>query len=266
MSSPPQFPNVVNCNTQQKPNGVTRTCGTGKKCYPNSTAAESFASELQRNYPDEVRQSAYACEECPYWHLSKLDAGTHSMSRSTLPTNGSYAPGLGPRYQHLQSKIKEIYIAKQKARGGTYKGIITEVCCELGVPVKDNPLVNRFLVEVGIHKKNPRLSAPLRENAQERRTVPLTLESIAAAKRELEADEQRHRAELQAKRADLERREQAWIEAHALKNRPQPRQQRSDPEKRGSTLVLSYDDAFDMVDKLTEFLAAIPSKAEGVAA
>jgi hypothetical protein len=75
MSSPEQFPRVVNCNTRQETNGVTLPCKTRKKCFPNSAAAEIFANELQRKYPDQVHQFAYACDECPYWHLSAMTAG-----------------------------------------------------------------------------------------------------------------------------------------------------------------------------------------------
>jgi hypothetical protein len=258
-----QSPRVVKCNT----NGGSLTCPTEKKCYRTSAEAESAASELQRKDPTAVRQAAYACEECPNWHLSSMTTDAHAMvgARSYLPTNGSYAPGLGPKYQHMQSKIKELYLSKHKDHAGAYKGIIKDVCNELEIPEIHKTMIRTFLIESGIHKPNPRMSAA-QKLAQNRRIIPITLESISAAKRELDAEEQRRQAEFQAQRAELERKERDWIEAHSLKISHTVEHNGVILKKEGGRLTLTYDEAFDLVEKLEAFLAALPSRAEGATA
>ena len=110
-----QFPPVVNCNA----NGGTPACPTGKKAFPTAAAAESFASDLQRRNPTAALQSPYACEECPDWHLSAMatDACATAKSRSSLPEKYASVRGLGLKYAHLQTAIKEAYLADVKDNG-----------------------------------------------------------------------------------------------------------------------------------------------------
>src|SRR5258706_16011376 len=109
------------------------SCPSQKRSFLNSAAAESFSNEIAVKYPNQVRQHAYACEDCPNWHLSAMTADSHAMvqSRSNLPKAEQYsAPDLPGRLSHLQSKIKETYQRLYQDRG-QYHGLLVDVVIAL---------------------------------------------------------------------------------------------------------------------------------------
>jgi hypothetical protein len=237
-----QFPPVVNCNA----NGGAPACPTGKKAFPTSAAAESFASELQRKNPTAVRQSAYACEECPHWHLSAMTADAYSMAQSRSGFSEKYGrvPGLGLKYAHLQTKIKEAYLADVKENG--QHGAVMRVARKFEV---EYSLVRIFLIETGLHKTSQARSDAGRrawQNVQKANAAP-TVESLSSEEEQVKAQ----LAALQAKK-------QALIDAKALKVSDTIDKNGVIIRKEGYTLVLAYDDAFELVDRLTAHLGALP--------
>lgn len=237
-----QFPPVVNGNT----NGGAPTCPTGKKVFPTSAAAESFASELQRKNPTAVRQSAYACEECPHWHLSAMTTDAHSMaqSRSSFSEKYGSVPGLGLKYAHLQTKIKEAYVADVKENG--QHGSVMRMARKFGV---EYPLVRTFLTEAGLHKTNQARSEAARrawQNSQKAKSAP-TVESLSS-------EEEQAKAQLAA----IQAKKKALIDAKALKVTDTIDKNGVIIRKESYTLVLAYDDAFELVDRLTAHLGALP--------
>jgi len=237
-----QFPIVVNGNT----NGGAPACRTGKKAFPTSAAAESFASELQRKNPTAVCQSPYACEECPHWHLSAMTTDAHSMahSRSSFSEKYGRAPGLGLKYAHLQTKIKEAYLADVKENG--QHGALMRMARKFEV---EYHLVRIFLTETGFHKASQARSDAGRrawQNLQKTNSAP-TVESLSTEEEQAKA----HLATIQAKK-------QALIDAKALKVTDTINKNGVIIRKEGNTLVLAYDDAYELVDKLTVHLGALP--------
>jgi PHD/YefM family antitoxin component YafN of YafNO toxin-antitoxin module len=234
-------------STQQQ---VGRTAGCTKKSFPTSAAAETFASELQRKYPTQARQSVYACENCPGWHLSAMDPVAHGMAASRVnissSANSTRAPHLHKDLQHIQSKIKELYTARLATAGKT--GIIAHVCRALEITdTYQQQTVRRFLIYAGLHTPNPRMTA-----AQTGRAKPdSSIESIESKKQELE----RQLRDLQAKK-------QALIEMKALKISDMVNSEKQPVvvvKKEGMSLVLTHEDAFLLVEKLEAHLAALPT-------
>jgi hypothetical protein len=237
-----QFPQVVNRNA----NGGAPDCPTGKKAFPTSAAAESFASDLQRKNPTAVRQSPYACEECPNWHLSAMTTDAYAMakSRSGFSEKHGSVPGLGLKYAHLQTAIKEAYLADVKENG--HYGSIRRTARKFEVEYQ---LVHTFLTEIGLHKPSRIRSEAGRlawQNSQKANAEP-TVESLSS-------EEEKTKAQLAA----IQAKKQALIEAKALKIKDTIDNDGVIIRKEGSTLVLAYDDAFELVDKLTAHLGALP--------
>jgi hypothetical protein len=240
----PQFPPVVNGNT----NGAAPTCRTGKKEFPTCAAAESFASELQRKNPTAVRQSAYACEECAHWHLSAMTTEAYSMAHSRSSYSDKYGrvPGLGRKHAHLQTKIKEAYLADVKQNG--QHGAVARMAQKFEVKY---PLVRIFLIETGLHKTSQVRSDAgrrARQNVQ-KANAPPTVESLSS-------EEEQAKAQLAA----IQAKKQALIDAKALTIKDTIDKNGVIIRKEGYTLVLSYDDAFELVDKLTAHLGALPKR------
>jgi hypothetical protein len=176
-----------------------------------------------------------------------------SRTNFSNPDAGT-VPGLGQKYRHLQTKIKELYLADVKEDGS--RGAISRVARKVDAPYHS---VFTFLTETGIHEVNPRLSERSKKAQRRPDREPPTLETISAEERELRAKQQ----EIEAQLADIEHKRQAYIEVHSLKITHTVDHNGVILRKEGNVLVLSYDDAYDMVDKLQAFLVAIPSKAEG---
>jgi hypothetical protein len=240
-----QFPSVVNCNA----NGGTPACPSGKKAFPTAAAAESFASEFQRRNPTAARQSPYACEECPNWHLSAMTTDAYAMakSRSSFPEKYASVAGLGLKYAHLQTAIKEAYLADVKDNG--QYGAVKRTARKFDV---EYSLVRTFLVEIGLHKTNRNRSEAGRlawQNSQKANAEP-TVESLSS-------EEEKAKAQLAA----IQAKKQALIEAKALKVKDTVDKDGVIIRKEGGTLVLAYADAFELVDVLTAHLGALPKDA-----
>jgi hypothetical protein len=226
---------------------VARTTCT-KKSFTTSATAESFASELQIKYPTQARQSAYACEDCPNWHLSAMDPVAHGLSRANISSsvNIPWAPGLHRNLQHLQTKIKEAYSEYMKANANNSWKAVGHVCSALNITDSyEKQTIRTYLVNIGVHNTNPRaVEGQQRKNG-------LSVESLESQEQQLE----KQLSELHAKKMAL-------IEAKAIKitNMLNDEQQ---PvvviRKEGMSFVVSPADAYTLVEKLEAHLAALPN-------
>lgn len=233
------YPAVVNSNGP-----LVSSCPTKKKQFSTSSLAETFASELAVKYPQNARQTAYACEECPMWHLSTMDTAAHSMveSRSNLSSSAkqTYAQGLHSALQHLQTKIKETYTEEVRKNG--LHAAVARTCKQLEIDDAKIPNVRTWLVELGLHKVNTRNTSSV---ATPWGTPKNTVEAIETQEQSLE----RQLQELKAKK-------QALIELKNLKISTTIDNNGVILRKEGNVLVLAFNDAYDMIEKLTAYLAA----------
>lgn len=235
-------------------NANGKFCPTGKKVFHNSSEADSFARQWAQSHPGSAVQESYACEECPGWHLSCATVEGHSTVQSNLNNAPqTWAPGLPSKYQHLQTKIKELYTTKSKAKGGPYFGIVTEVLEELGIPCRyengygtgDYARISQWLRDIGLHKP--------KENrvAGSRRHGTSTIEDLTNEEQEMEA-----------KLGEIRRKKQGLIEAKRTKLEHMVNFE-NEPviavRKEGNTIILTHDEAFELVDRLTSFMANLPA-------
>lgn len=230
------YPTVIKRSDQ-----IVSNCRTQKKSFPTSAAAEAFASEVQLRNPGQARQHAYACEECPNWHLSAMTPEAHAMieSRSNLSEASKFGavPGLGYKYSHLQTRIKEIYQQLLASHGGhQYWGVCGEVANKVDM---DSSRIATFLAaECGY--------VPTERGPQKRTLQPMvrvSLDSITAEEQQLES----RLRELAAKKA-------AILEAKALKF-SRDEQGRVVIKKEFQTLILAVKDAQELAERLVDFLA-----------
>lgn len=225
-------------DTNNLPQCVRGGDGVPKKSFITSSAAESFARDFHSKNPQTVLQSAYACEDCPYWHLSSTNAESHALVQMNYDKAGLLAapPGLHQKYAHHQSKIKELF-----AQGVN----IADISRKLDVPYA---AVYVFLKESGLHNPDPQRSAA----AQTRRGTP-TIESIDA-----------EQAALMAKMRELAAKKAAIIEAKATKITNTIDNNGVIIRKEGASIALSFADAFELVDKLAAYLTQhAPEDASG---
>lgn len=64
----------------------TTGCPSGKKGHISKEVAEGFAADVQQRNQGQVPQYAYACEECPNWHLSAIPPEAHAAARTRWPS------------------------------------------------------------------------------------------------------------------------------------------------------------------------------------
>jgi hypothetical protein len=196
-------------------------CPTGKQAFVNTAAAESFARQYHNQHPDKPMQSAYVCEQCPYIHLSYTDAESHALTKVVYDSVMACPPGLGEKYAHQQTRVKELH------RAGVS---ISDIGKRLEIPYSS---VYLFLKETGLHNPVPRQAVSKPTSA--------TIESIDAKKAALLE---------QLKALDTQR--QRIIEEKALRIIPAIEGNGLVIKQGGASLLLSFEDAL----KLTELLPA----------
>ncbi len=240
------YPVVLNANS----NSQLAPCRTQKKPFSNSAAAESFASDLQLRNPGNVRQHAYACEECPNWHLSAMDAAAHSTVGSNLSDAAKYQvrSPLG-NYTHLAAKIKEAYAHFTKNRG-QYRGVASDVAKTVGVEDADVHKIIAFLVEERLYKQVARVS--YNKSVQSRPVSKVvSIESLSAEEQELD----NMFRQLEARKAELATKKEILIDAKRLKFSMGPDGGSVIIKKEGQMLALNIEDARELARMLPEFLA-----------
>jgi hypothetical protein len=211
--------------------------GMPKKSFVTKDAAARFAADFYSKNQNTVLQSAYACEDCKYWHLSSTDAESHALVQVDYEKAGLLAspPGLGHKYAHHQSEIKKLYTSGMN---------IADIGRKFNIPY---PYVYEFLVEIGLHTKNPQRV----EAAQTGRRNPATIESIDA-----------QQAMLMEQMKELEAKKKMLIEAKALKIYPTNDNNGVIIRKEGASLALSFDDAYELINKVKDYLDQITAGTE----
>jgi hypothetical protein len=220
------------------PNGSESSeCPKSKKCFPSREAALKFEEENQAKYPDRAKQHAYACEDCPNWHLSALPPESQAMLRSR-----SYFPPVSQdkatRHGMSAFESRKPEIAALFKQGLSFNAISEQT----GIPYYH---VYNFCVALGLHqpKTNPRISEGLRAN----HSNPVV--SIEALASEEEA--------LQAKLRQVQTKKQQLIEAKMLRIGPH-NGSGVVIRKEGNVLALSFSDAQELVERLIDYLSNRP--------
>ncbi len=196
-------------------------CPTKKKCFASREAALRFEEEVQAKYPNQMRQYAYACEDCPNWHLSSLPPEARELSKSRP------APVIPPADHKDTTRREQILALKRQGLS------ITEIARRTGVVYQT---AYGYCVNAGLHIPTSSGTRPSIKPA-------LTVESLS-----------REEQELQAKLHDIQRKRQQLIEAKALKIGSCSQGVRI--EKEGNILALSFADAEQLIEKLSDYLTA----------
>src|ERR1700694_5663154 len=87
-------------------------CKTKKKCFTTREEAENFANDIKSRYPEQVQQHAYACEDCPNWHLTAMSVEAHALYRGGAYNCGNTTTikdgeGRGRRPRHSEAERAE---------------------------------------------------------------------------------------------------------------------------------------------------------------
>ena len=199
-------------------------CITKKKCFPSREAAEQFAANLKSTYPERTQQYAYGCEDCPNWHLSTLSPEAYELSKSR-PTP------MVPPADRKDTKREQILDLKRQGLS------INKIARQTGVAYQT---AYHHCINAGLH-----VPTSLGTSSGTRPSIKpaLTVESLSAEEREL-----------QTRLDEIQRKRQQLIEAKALKIGPCSQGIRI--EKEGNILTLSFADAEQLIEKLSDYLTA----------
>jgi len=198
-------------------------CPTKKKCFASREAALRFEEEVQAKYPNQVKQYAYACEDCPNWHLSTLSPEAYELSKSRP------APVIPPA-NHKDTKREQILALKRQGLS------ISEIATRTGVAYQT---AYGHCVGAGLHVPTPSGTRPSSIKSA------MTVESLSEEEREL-----------QVKLQDVQRKKQQLIEAKTLKIGPCFNGQGVRISREGNVLALSFGDAEQLIEKLSDYLTA----------
>jgi len=156
---------------------VAKCPKTDKRSFKAKLDAEKFEEENRTKYGN-AHQYAYACEECPDWHLTSKPPGTDSMAKSHL---GDTAPP--PRStDHTGPKgIDTAEVVQLKASGLTYQQIANRL--DVSVPT------------VGYHLKKANGAALVTPTSVRQSKHVISLEGIFEEEERLQAQLERVRLE-----------------------------------------------------------------------
>jgi hypothetical protein len=232
---------TLNGNWQPSP------CPSQKKCYPTRDAAEQFARGLAEKYPEQVKQHAYACEDCSNWHLSAMSPDAQAMvcSRSYLPqVPENKAARLGTSaFEGRKPEIAELF-----RQGFSFKAISEKT----EIPYSH---VYNICIALGLHqpKTNPRISEGLR--ASQSKSVR-SLETLSSEEENLLA----RLGEMQALLREIQTKKHQLLEASMLRIGPHNGSGLI-IEKEGNVLVLSFAEAEELAERLIDNLPTQPPTA-----
>jgi hypothetical protein len=191
----------------------------GKKSHASREEAEGFATRIKADHPEQVLQHAYACEDCPHWHLSALPPDSYNLARPTVPTPVSD----DSRATKYMGKKEEI--AKLRHQGKD----LMEISAITGVPYGS---VRHYLIELGLYQPNMR---------GERTNQIVSIESL---------DEEEAKA--LALVEQIRNRKQKLIELKALKI------ELLDSgvllKKEGNVLQFSFEEAAKLIEKVIDYV------------
>jgi hypothetical protein len=201
---------------------ISKCPKTGKRSFPTRNDAEAFAAELEDKYPQQVQQYAYACEDCPEWHLSAYPPEAYATVMTHWPSTSSTKDGRAGKYADRKDDIAKLY-----REGNDFQGIAAKT----GVPYQ---AVRYYCIELGLHEPAPRNVTP----------KPAALTSIE--------DLSNEECSLKDRLREVQLRKQRLIEAKML--RIEVVNSSVLIKKEGNVLQVTLEDAEDLVAKLIDHL------------
>jgi hypothetical protein len=186
-------------STLQMPQQPAPACPSDKKPYASRKEAEQFEAENHTRFPNQGRQYAYQCSECPAYHLTSKSPDAYAIGLTNLKRMEPSAP-------EVTSKTPQ----KRGRRGDTEAAVKNlwqqgmsdmDIAAQLGV---SSQTVSYHRKKLGTAKSRTEYNAPLRQIKP-----PLTISEANEQQRLLDDD-------YQAKKLLLEQHTQRLTEANKL--------------------------------------------------
>jgi hypothetical protein len=191
-----------------------------KRQYATEAEAVAFSESWAIKHPNSVRQHPYRCEDCiGCYHLTTQTSESYGLARPRQIT----PPKLGNTREDVAHRRS--MVLQQRNQGLTARAISAALGISLDVVYSDFTALNGA-------KTKP----------------PITVDSLVQQKKAIEA-------QIEALRLQ----EAAMIEAKRLKLVPCFHNEGVLITKEGEKMGLRIDDAFELVDRLTEYLTALPA-------
>ena len=195
---------------------------TGKRSFPTKDAAETFAAELKHKYPEQVPQHAYACEDCPAWHLSALSPEAYATAKTRWPSAPPADDGRAGKYDDQKDEIVRLF-----RQGNDFQ----DIAAKTGLPYAS---VRYYCIALGLYTPNSR-------NVTVKPAVPIFIEDL-----------DKEEASLEERLREVRQHKQKLLEAKIL--RIEGVNSGVLIKKEGNALQLTYADAEDLVAKLIDHL------------
>jgi len=194
---------------------------TGKKQFTTESEAVGFSAQLLIDYPNEAPQRPYSCEHCNHYHLTTQPRESYGLARSRQIT----PPKLGNTRDDVAYRRR--MVLQQRNQGKSGSAIAAALGIGRGVVYADFQVLNA---------------------SEKPQKAPVTVDSLVQQKKAIEA-------QIEALRLQ----EAAELEAKRLKVLTRQDKVSILIAKGGEKMVLHHDDAFELVDRLTEYLTALPA-------
>jgi hypothetical protein len=192
-----------------------------KRQYATEAEAVAFSESWAIKHPNSVRQHPYRCEDCSNcYHLTTQSSESYGLARS----HQMIPPKLGNTREDVAYRRR--MVLQQRNQGKNARAISAALGIAIGVVYADFQVLN----------------------ASEKPQKPLvTVDSLLQQKKAIEAEIER-----------LRQQEAATIAAKRFQFLP-----RTDGDilicKDSQKMHLRSDDAYELVDRLTEYLTALPA-------
>jgi hypothetical protein len=233
---------------------VPTECPKKKKCFRSREEAVSWEQANRQKYPHIAQQYAYACEDCPSWHLSAMPRESFGMaaSRSSLkPIESAVAKASGRgrcSLEETERRYRIIWSVMDDNPGLSRTQLATKLSGQSGI---SQETAYQFLRN-NEEQLSTRVLPSDAYHGRRQTRIPTTLERVAEK-----------RLALEAQLTALKKEEQRLIEARSLKLTPCWEGNGILIQKEGSSLGLLLDDAKELAEKLMEYLTN-PAKTDVV--
>jgi transposase len=211
--------------------GNHSTCPTEKICYGTKQEAEKSSQEMQAKYPHQATQHAYACNECPNWHLTSVEPDAFGMASSrqqiapeSMLRSANASRRGRPKGYRPRTEAEKLEAFKLHAQGIK----IVAVAERLGV---SGPTVSYWLANPGLKAK------------YEKTKTPQSIEEFDSEEKKLE----RQLAEIRSKKQEA-------IEAKQFKFLPCWEGKGVLIKKEGNHVAFTLADAEELVILLDDYL------------
>lgn len=222
---------------------LTSACPTKKKFFRTRDEANQFESSNRQKYGN-AQQHAYACDSCPGFHLSYQSPESYGMQASRQ----SIQPAVIMKKSRNGRLTKEEYLERF-----AFIRQMKDLNPDISMRALATPLAEKFGLKFDsaynfIYNNWDRAANDLVPKAGRKVLPPVvvTLESIAQQRKSLEAQ-----------LAGLALEEARLIDLATLKLLPCWEGKGVLIKKEGSSFGLLLEDALDLVDKLTAYLAQV---------